>query len=695
MRPILVAMAAEGRGDARRPHGAPAVLLLVPEVPAVLPRDRRVVVLDTTWTAPPDAHADGPLAFRDVARGVLVGCDPIELTAGLLDGWAAATGVADALTVDGTSYWFYMRLNQWVWLQTRILWLQMVDALVRTTGAGTLQCAPGVDPELIEAARALGEPTGLEVLVEEGPVPLAVATPSAASAPRQAAPPARRPTPPGPPFLRRLPGAVVRRVRRLGRRVLERVGLLQPRPPSRAKPTRPSAKVLRARIEAERADRMGTIWARVDALARQPGRLLVVLEHARQTVDGPDGPRLMNAYLGPIVERLRGGRLDPVELDIRAHLIDDPTWARLTGAGSERLLPLDAVNGVPEETVPRPTLDVDAMVARIGTAPAIVAGVDLGPDLRERVVDTARRVMPGRLASRDRIRWLLRRLRPAAVLLADEYHRQDWLSAAAAEGIRTVAMQHGLIYRWHNGYMHPTRPPGLRVPDRTYVFGRFERRLLTETSVYRPDEVHVGGSPRLDLLSPASPDREALRRSIGVEPHERLVVVSGTWGQIYRRFHYAIALADLVDRPLPGVHFVIKLHPGEKDEGPYRAIIERAAAARGLPAPRVTIVQAVDLYRLLEAADAHLGVHSTVLSEAVITGTPNLLAASLAGADLVGYVAAGVAVPVRDGGDLLAALDPSVTPRMTEAARRAFIEDHFEPGRATDRITGELLDWLS
>ena len=128
---------------------------------------------------------------------------------------------------------------------------------------------------------------------------------------------------------------------------------------------------------------------------------------------------------------------------------------------------------------------------------------------------------------------------------------------------------------------------------------------------------------------------------------ERLVVVSGTWGSIYRRFHYPIALAALVDRPLPGVHVVVKLHPGEPDEGPYRRIIEGAAAARGFDPPRITTVQSIDLYRLLAAADAHLGIHSTVLTEAVVTRTPNLLVDGLGGADLLGYVAAGVAVPVR------------------------------------------------
>ena len=186
-----------------------------------------------------------------------------------------------------------------------------------------------------------------------------------------------------------------------------------------------------------------------------------------------------------------------------------------------------------------------------------------------------------------------------------------------------------------------------------------------------------------------------IRRELGVADDERLVVVSGTWGGLYRRFHYPIALAALVDRPLPGVHVVIKLHPGEPDEGPYRRIIEAAAAARGFAPPRITIVQSIGLIRLLAAADAHLGIHSTVLTEAVVTRTPNLLADGLAGADLLGYVAAGVALPIRDGGDLLSALDAASPGALTEANAVAFTAAHFEPGPASERIAVDLAAWLA
>jgi hypothetical protein len=136
--------------------------------------------------------------------------------------------------------------------------------------------------------------------------------------------------------------------------------------------------------------------------------------------------------------------------------------------------------------------------------------------------------------------------------------------------------------------------------------------------------------------------------------------------------------------PLPGIHVVFKKHPGELDDGPYQALLSGLARAGGYDAPPVTIVREVDLYRLLRAADAHLGLRSTVLTDAVVVGVPNLIATVQAHADILGYVEAGVARPVRNRGELLDAL---ANPQPADAAARAaFLEHHFLPGEASEGI---------
>jgi hypothetical protein len=276
-------------------------------------------------------------------------------------------------------------------------------------------------------------------------------------------------------------------------------------------------------------------------LSRDPGRLLVLLAHAPQRVETPAGPRLMDVYLGPIVDRLRGGRLDPVEIEHRGRIEQDAIWERLWEPGAERHLPADVIRKtlVAPEILETAREGAGRAATRIvaDAAPMIVAGVDLGPAMAQRIANETTRSFAGHLQRIEQVRSLLRRLRPALLLLADEYHRQEWLIAARLEGVPSVAVQHGLISRGHNGYVHRDRPPELRLPDRTYVFGDWERELLTTASVYRDDEVRVGGSPRLDLVSPTAADRVAVRAELGVADGDRLVVISGTWGPIYRRVY--------------------------------------------------------------------------------------------------------------------------------------------------------------
>ena len=90
---------------------------------------------------------------------------------------------------------------------------------------------------------------------------------------------------------------------------------------------------------------------------------------------------------------------------------------------------------------------------------------------------------------------------------------------------------------------------------------------------------------------------------------------------MHRRFYWN-SLDQLLDGPLPGVHLVFKQHPSERDDGGYRELVEGIARRAGVAA--TSIVRDIDLYTLLRAADAHLGLFSTVLTDAVAAGTANL-----------------------------------------------------------------------
>jgi hypothetical protein len=682
-----------GGGPRTAVAGGPATVTLW-----LLPAPRRVpdgdvgLVLDPAWTAS-SSGPPGLRSIRDVSDRVLRSFDPIEATSLLLDAWAAESGVIPALSVGATSWWFYMRLRVWLWLQERVLWAVILRKVVDEVSPGALACDPGAEPAAVLAASLLAEaerltftpPAGVPA-AEAGARPGAGSPSSASFATTPASTGPNRPTA----KRRPLPLRIAGRARRAVRRLL-RGGRAAP-PPAR-KP---------AMLGGE------TVEDRVHRLAREPGRpLLVVSTHMPQRIETPTGARFLNPYLGPIVDRLRGTALEPIVLDRHSRRAGDAQTAGPSGPGADRVLSTAALRV--DEPAEDPVAKAGALasarsIANLGSAMP-VAGIDLGPELTRHVAEDAVTWFPAIPHSVDRLTHLAEQLHVRGFLVADEYHRQDCLEAARRLGLPVAAVQHGTIYRRHNGYIHGARPPQLRLPDRTYVFGAWERELLLERSVYRPDEVVVGGSPRLDLFRPEAIDRQPARAELGVQPGERLIVLSGTYGAIYRRFHYPAVLARLFDRPMPGVRLVVKLHPAETDEGPYRAVIDGVAAAAGFRPVEIQIVQHVDLYRLLQAADAHLGIHSTVLTEAVFVGTRNLLASGVLGGDLLDYVAAGVAIPVTTGADLQRALDEMPTGAAAEAgvaaarsdaaAREAFIKRHYEPSSGSERIAQDLLTWLA
>jgi hypothetical protein len=607
-------------------------------------REQRYVVTDESWTAPAGSDV---LALRDLIVEALAGRDLLAESMNRLDAWADGTGVIEASTVDGLSAWYHRRLHLWRWLHERLAWLAILDLLLADTEIASI-VIEGDEPVLWFMAELVGSTRNLRV---HWAMDVAVPFGSGATTRGRLTSPIAR--------LRRLPGR------------------------------------LRTAIRRARIDR------RLRRLAAEPSRLLVLISPGdRQIIATPNGPRERNPFLDPVIDALAHSPLDPVVLELGA-TTEDADWDRLVAPEGARTIPGELL----ATRFSRPgdadtQARVEAAAARVDaiTAPLVVGGVDLGPLVKGELIRGMRGALAGRLRDLPRMRRLLRRLRPAGILLVNEYGRPEWLTAANAEGIPSAAVQHGIIHGYHVGYRFPDRPPELVLPSRTYVFGEYESRLLTEDSVYRSDEVAVTGSPRLDLvqdpaLAARTANRDEVRRELGVADGDRLVVVSTTAAAVLTRFGVIPALGRLFDHPLTNVHLVIKLHPAETDGTRYERLIEGIAAARGRPAPPVTVVKSIDLYRLLAAADAHLGSYSTVLTEATVLGTPNLLAAADAGGDLLDYAAARVARPVSDGADLVRSLDELVAERgdpATVAARQAFVAAHFLAGAAAPRIAADL-----
>jgi len=623
----------------------------------------RTVVLDTAWTPRRD-EPTGATGLRPAFANAVEGHDLPTEALELIDGWAEAAGLADRLVAEDVTYWYRLREELWHWVHERLLWRYALAALESEEAFGAAS-APTVETALLDVLGALG----MSVEVSDDPAAAVGASPAsgATSAPVGGSQAWRR----------YVPVPIRRAVRRLGSRVDT------------------PATLERRRWDAFLEARLATL------LTLDAPRIVVLTRPSRFQRIGADDGRRSDPNLGAVIPALIDAGFEPIK--IGQGMRRDVDADRIAVEHDDRLVPAYFIQtrwGAPEDKA-RATAAVGATLRGLDgldAIPLLLDGLDMSEAFLGEIRARLDRTVRTDILERARVERLIRDVAPDAVLMTQEGHRTGWLAAAARAGVPSFALQHGVLYPAHPGYPD-RRDPRLIVPSRTFVFGEYERRVL-EAGAYQRGEVIVSGSPRLDLDASAGDveggrtdpeaERRAVRAELGVADGDRILVVSTVHTPFVRRSHLAHMLEACLGGPLPGVHIVIKQHPGERDEGPYRELLDGLARAGGYAPAPISVVREIDLYRLLRAADAHLGLHSTVLTDAVMAGTDNLIARVEASGDLLGYVAAGVARPVTRVADLRAALDHPQPAHP--AARRTFIDDHFRPGQASVRIVDEIRD---
>ncbi len=250
-----------------------------------------VVVLDEAWTPGPDADRR-VIPVRMVFGRVLAAHDLWTEARDRLDAWATEGRVPERMTVDGSSFWFHRRLSMWWWLQARLVWLYVIDDLLSGERAGSIELAEDADQALLDVVTAVAARDGATVR-------LRAAVQTGDEEPSEPDPgEGTEAAPTGPPALGAWPRQLIARVRARHRRwVLKR---------------------RRARM-----DRL------VASIGAGPRPLLVLTEHIRQRVETVHGPRLVNAYLDPILDRLAGTALAPLELALDAAVTDDRRWSEI------------------------------------------------------------------------------------------------------------------------------------------------------------------------------------------------------------------------------------------------------------------------------------------------------------------------------------------------------------------------------
>jgi hypothetical protein len=324
-----------------------------------------------------------------------------------------------------------------------------------------------------------------------------------------------------------------------------------------------------------------------------------------------------------------------------------------------------------------------------GVAFADLAGEDLAGSLLLQI--------PWAVRCYEEMSEALAATRPSVVCLYAE--SSGWgraaVAACRAHGVKTLGIQHGILYPSYYSYRHDEDEADCPRPDRTAVFGEAARRFLVLAGRYPAASLVVTGSPKFDELLEASRtwDRAAIRDRLGVSKGERLVAVASRFRGI-RETHQSIgsAFPALVraTAALPRVKLLVKPHPAEGTDGYERTLRELRAERVSLLPPQA------DLMQLLFAADALVTVESLSAVEALVLGRPVLILNMPT--NLREMVENGVALGVPAGADPKGALqsvleDEDLRQSLAEA-RSEYLGDVASgvDGHATERLLALLLE---
>jgi hypothetical protein len=596
--------------------------------------DTRILILDTAWTPSP-GERDDLIPVRPLVQDLVVRRNLFDESLDVLDDWAARAGVAERFTLRGVGWWSHARGFLRLVVHELLLWRGLLDAIVPDDWNGTVS-VPGERRMLAEAAEAGARP-GLRIDVRGG----------------------------------RLAGTRI--VERVWKKAVTRLRWFwYAIYPPRIAINRRRAHEFEERLARARA--AGTV-----ALAPMRDESFHVIREGDRTYRG-------DPYVGPVIARLLDQDVEAIQAIIGLYFFSDKDYAQIRR--EERAIPWGYVQRrwPPRRGVTPSWPELMDRLNAIPKLPAVVDGADLGPAIHAHVSAQAW-WLRSQATSMESAEGLIASLRPSVLVTGWEAARTSWLGAARRAGVPIVAIQHGVIYPRTPDYVRPPDPAHVAA-DLTCLFGTYERDLLVEQAGYAPDAVLATGSPRAtprSVTEPAAPgERETIRALLGVADSDRLLVVSTARHSVGDEFHCMAMVGGLFDGPLPGVHVVFKLHPEEGISDRYPSLLRGLAVAGGYARPTTSVVRDVDLYALLRSADAHLGQYSTVLTDAVLTSTPNMIAVGHAWSDVIGYVDAGVATPVSTIDDVRAFM---ADPRPIDpAAREAFVRRHSLDGDATGRI---------
>jgi CDP-glycerol glycerophosphotransferase (TagB/SpsB family) len=286
----------------------------------------------------------------------------------------------------------------------------------------------------------------------------------------------------------------------------------------------------------------------------------------------------------------------------------------------------------------------------------------------------------------------------AMLMKFDAYFAADFVWANLPRGTNRIQTFHGVAGKYGNVYDRPER--SLRAWDRLFFINQRRLNNFVTSGAIDADSpaIRLVGMPKADCLVDGSLERDAILRSLGLDPSRRTVLYAPTWTP-YSSLN-AIGEELVEQLGSAGFSVIVKLHDNSRDPDPRNSggtdwvsrLTPILRNSGGHLAERGTITP------YLVAADVMISDHSSAGFEFLLLDRPliriempELIARTNIHPDYVALLADASAT-ARDTAGVVAEVEGAFSdPHRLSSQRRAVARELFyEPGTATDRAVTEL-----
>lgn len=201
------------------------------------------------------------------------------------------------------------------------------------------------------------------------------------------------------------------------------------------------------------------------------------------------------------------------------------------------------------------------------------------------------------------------------------------ITACKKNNIRTISIQHGMIYPYNPDYSHndirsEKNPMGMILPDYNLIFGDYVKKLLCEKGNYPKDKFIVFGNPEFFNLEELikSLDHIDILSTYGL-PNKKIILFTSAKMQSYYKSYGKMNYDEQIWRHLlenfankNNFYLVLKPHPSENISA-YEKILNE------LQVSNAEIIQG-ELFEMIYTASVVISIASTTILDAICLRKP-------------------------------------------------------------------------